>query len=181
MDTKIGLPGILVALGHGAIEFPLMFLIFFGFEKLFAESPLHRIIGFVGGLTLVYMGLQIFRAQGEANGERGFSGRGHGSFTAGVLTTATNPYFFIWWATIGATLVANSYAFGFIGFLLFTITHWSCDLAWYTLVSYTVFKSRRFWTAKVRKIVFGFCFTVLLSFGVWFIISALPFIEMDGV
>ncbi|MEM2995599.1 MAG: LysE family transporter [Candidatus Bathyarchaeia archaeon] len=83
------------------------------------------------------------------------------------------PLLFLWWATIGATLVVNSYAFGFIGFLLFTITHWLCDLAWYTFVSHTVFKSRRFWTAKVRKIVFGFCFIILVSFGAWFIISAL--------
>jgi threonine/homoserine/homoserine lactone efflux protein len=165
--------GVLVALGHGAIEFPLMFLIFFGFEKFFTDSSVHKVIGFVGGLILIYMGFQTFKAQKKATSEHEISRHGHSSFTAGVFTTVTNPYFFLWWATIGAALVANSYPFGFLGFLLLAITHWSCDLAWDTLVSFTVFKSRRFWTAKVRTIVFGFCFVVLVGFGVWFIISAL--------
>jgi threonine/homoserine/homoserine lactone efflux protein len=119
------------------------------------------------------MGLQMFKVQKKANSEYEVSGRRHGSFTAGVLTTATNPYFFLWWATIGAALITTSYAYGFLGFLLLAIIHWSCDLAWDTLVSYTVFKSRRFWTVKVRKIVFGFCFAVLVGFGAWFIISAM--------
>lgn len=169
-ENKIA--GALVALGHGAIEFPLMFLIYFGFEKFFTDSPAHKIIGFVGGLILIYMGFQTFKAQKKVNIEHEVSGGGRGSFTAGIFTTVTNPYFFLWWATIGATLITTSSTFGFLGFLLLAITHWSCDLMWDTLVSYTVFKSRRFWTAKVRKIVFGFCFIVLVGFGVWFIYSA---------
>lgn len=170
---KNKIAGALIALGHGAIEFPLMFLIYFGFAAFFTESSAHKIIGFVGGLILIYMGFQTFKAQKKANSENEVSGGGHSSFMSGIFTTVTNPYFFLWWATIGAALITNSSTFGFLGFFLLAITHWSCDLAWDTLVSYTVFKSRHFWTAKVRKIVFGFCFIVLVGFGVWFIISAL--------
>ncbi|MEM2995600.1 MAG: LysE family transporter [Candidatus Bathyarchaeia archaeon] len=44
---KSKVAGAIVALGHGAIEFPLMFLIFFGFEKFFTESPIRSVMGFV--------------------------------------------------------------------------------------------------------------------------------------
>jgi len=168
---KNKIAGALIALGHGVIEFPLIFLIYFGFTWFFALSTVQKIISFVGGVILIYMGVQTFRAQKKAGEE--YEGSRHGSFVAGVLTTGANPYFFLWWATIGSALVINASAFEFIGLLLFAITHWTCDLLWNTFVSITVFKSRRFWTRKVRNIVFGFCFVVLVAFGVWFIVSAL--------
>ncbi len=163
--------GTLIALGHGLIEFPLMFLIYFGFTWFFAYNTAQRVISFIGGLILIYMGVQTFRSQKKTSED--YEDSGHSSFVAGALTTSANPYFFIWWATIGAALITKALAFGFIGFLLFAVTHWSCDLLWDTFISVTVFKSRRFWTKRVHNIIFGFCFVVLIGFGAWFIISAL--------
>jgi len=168
---KNKIAGTLIALGHGAIEFPLMFLIYLGFAEFFTASTAQKIIGLGGGLILIYMGVQTFKAQRKTNEE--YEDSRHGSFVAGALATSANPYFFLWWATIGFTLTLNSSIFGLIGFLLFAITHWSCDLVWDTFVSLTVFKSKRFWTKRVREIVFGFCFVVLVGFGAWFIISTL--------
>jgi threonine/homoserine/homoserine lactone efflux protein len=113
----------------------------------------------------------MLKAEKKTKEEQGDSR--HGSFIAGILATAANPYFLLWWATIGAALIINAQVFGFVGFLIFTMTHWSCDLLWNTFVSITVFKTKRFWTKRVYEIIFGFCFIVLVGFGVWFIISAL--------
>jgi threonine/homoserine/homoserine lactone efflux protein len=168
---KRKIAGASIALGHGVIEFPLMFLIYFGLTGFFASGAVQKIISLVGGLILIYMGVQTFRTRRKASEE--WEGSRHGSFIAGVLTTGANPYFFLWWATIGAALVINASIFGFLGFLIFAMTHWTCDLLWDTLVSLTVFKSRRFWTKKVHDIIFGFCFAVLVGFGAWFVVSAL--------
>jgi threonine/homoserine/homoserine lactone efflux protein len=168
---KNKLAGILIALGHGVIEFPLIFIIYFGFAWFFYSSMVQIIISFAGGLIMIYMGLQTFKAGKKSSEE--YKSSKHGSFIAGVLTTTANPYFFLWWITIGTALIMNASIFGFIGVLLFAIAHWSCDLLWNTLVSLTIFKSRRFWTRKVQTIVFGFCFVVLVGFGVWFMGSAL--------
>lgn len=162
--------GVLIALGHGVIEFPLMFLIYFGFTWFFASITVQKIISLVGGLILIYMGIQTFQVQRKKDEEHEVSG--HGAFVAGLLATSANPYFFLWWATIGATLILNALNLGFIGFLLLAVTHWSCDLLWNTFVSVTVFKSRRFWTKRTREIVFGFCFIILICFGAWFVISS---------
>ncbi|MDH7557758.1 MAG: LysE family transporter [Candidatus Bathyarchaeota archaeon] len=168
---KNKIAGALIALGHGAVEFPLMFLIYFGFTWFFASTIVQKIMGLVGGLILIFMGFQIFQARKEKSENYGtFS---HSSFVAGFLATIANPYFFLWWATIGANLILTTLAFGFAGFLALAIAHWSCDLAWDTFVSLVVFKSRRFWTEKTRRIVFGFCFVVLTGFGLWFILTAM--------
>lgn len=162
--------GALIAIGHGAIEFPLIFLLYFGLSEYLDNPIVHKVIGLVGGSILIYMGLQIFKARKEIVQEHSYSE--HSSFVSGLIATGANPYFFISWATIGAALVENAALFGFLGLLLFAIIHWSIDLFWDSFVSITVFKSRRLWTPKVFKAVFIFCFAVLVGFGLWFIISA---------
>lgn len=163
--------GVLVSLGHGVIEFPLMFLIYLGFTWLFSSSFAQKTISLVGGLILIYMGVRMLKTRIETGNETSHSR--HGSLVSGILATGANPYFLLWWATIGTALIWNASVFGFMGFLLFAITHWLCDLLWNTFVSLTVFKSRRFWTKRVHGIVSGFCFIVLIGFGAWFMISAL--------
>ena len=163
--------GVLVSFGHGIIEFPLMFLIYFGFAQLLASSLTQRTIGLIGGFIMIYMGFRTIKTERKTSEE--YEEYRHSSIIAGILTTGANPYFLVWWATIGTFLIANATLFGFMGFLVFAITHWLCDLLWNTFVSMTVFKSRRFWTKKVHNIIFGFCFAVFVGFGLWFFISAL--------
>lgn len=163
--------GALIAIGHGVIEFPLIFLLYFGISELFRSILIQKVVGLIGGLILIYMGLGMIRKHGKTSVEP--HSLGCTSLVAGFVATAANPYFFLWWATVGAALILNASLFGYVGLTLFAIVHWSCDLAWDTLVSVTVFKSRRFWTKKVFSIVFIFCFAVLTVFGLWFIISAL--------
>ncbi len=162
--------GVLIAIGHGAIEFPLIFLLYLGLSELFRSILVQRTISFLGGLILVYMGFQMFKTRRKASEELRHSG--HTSFIAGFVATGANPYFFLWWATVGAALILNASIFGFVGLIAFAVVHWLCDLVWDTFVSVTVFKSRRFWTEKVFNIVFFFCFAVLAIFGLWFILSA---------
>lgn len=163
--------GTLIALGHGAIEFPLMFLIYFGLTGVFTSNIVQKIISFVGGLILICMGLQTLKTQNKKSEE--YNGSGHNPFFAGILATGANPYFFLWWTTVGTALIMNASVFGLIGVLFFAIAHWSCDLIWDTFLSMVVFKSRRFWTKRTHNIVLAFCFIVLVGFGIWFIISAL--------
>jgi len=120
---------------------------------------------------LIYMGFRMIRAEKKSSEE--YEGFRHSSFIAGILATGANPYFLLWWVTVGTALIINAKVFGFIGFLVFAITHWLCDFLWNTFVSVTVFKSKRFWTKKVHDVILGFCFAVLVGFGTWFIISTL--------
>jgi len=163
--------GVLISLGHGVVEFPLMFLIYFGSAELLASTVTQIIIGLIGGILMIYMGFRMVKAYRKTSEK--YEESRHSSLIAAILTTGANPYFLLWWATIGFALIANATVFGFAGFLIFAIIHWLCDLLWNTFVSITVFKSKRFWTKKVHNVIFGFCFAVLAGFGAWFIISAL--------
>nr|MBC8511894.1 LysE family transporter [Dehalococcoidia bacterium] len=143
--------------------------IYFGFAHFFASPEAKKIIGLAGGLMLIFMGAMVFRVTGKAVGEA--ADLPYGSFITGVIMTGANPYFFLWWATIGVALIATAAEFGIWALLLFAVVHWSCDLVWEQLVSMSVFKTRHLWTQKVQRTVFGICALVLVGFGVWFCFS----------
>lgn len=161
--------GVLIALGHAVIEFPLMALIYLGFAHFFASPDAKKVIGLAGGLMLIFMGALMLRTIRRAVGEA--ADLPYNSFITGIVMTGTNPYFFIWWATIGIALIAAAGAFGIWGLLLFAVVHWSCDLIWEQFVSMSVFRTRHLWTQKVQRIVLGICALVLVGFGLWFCFS----------
>jgi threonine/homoserine/homoserine lactone efflux protein len=166
--------GSLVALGHGAVEFPLMALVVWGLASFFQERPVQIAIGLAGGAMLVWMGYGLLRSRPEEGEIVGKTPRVWRAppVLAGMTTTASNPYFFLWWATVGATLLSRGLAFGLPGLLAVAATHWTCDLAWDTLVSFLTFHSRRLWTPLVHRLVFGGCGLLLIGFGIYFAVSA---------
>lgn len=169
-----GSAGFRTALGHGVIEFPLMSLIYFGLGSLFALPFFKVAIGLLGGLMLLYMAVGMFQQMRRAaEVDRDLP---YGSFVGGIVTTAANPYFFLWWATIGAALVASATLFGLWGFVLFAFTHWFLDLAWLLILSFSIFKSRRWWTPRVKSVVFGVCGALLVGYGLWFLYSVPQFL-----
>jgi len=163
--------GALIALGHGIIEVPLMVAIYLGFTKVFLSESLHDLIAFVGGLMLIYMGAEMLKLRKEVGA--GTKDVSYGAFSAGAITTTANPYFFIWWATIGAALVLKASTFGTFGFIAFMIVHWASDLAFDLLLSTASFKSKELFSEKVHEAVFVGCGALLLVFGLWFFSSLL--------
>jgi len=91
-----------------------------------------------------------------------------GPTAAGVVTTLSNPYFFLWWATVGLLLISEASEFGFIVLGAMMVAHWLCDLGWDWFVSGVTFRSRSVWTPSVHRGVFTLCGLILLGFGLWF-------------
>ena len=162
--------GILIAGGHALIELPVIAAIYLGFGHFIGSPHVLKVIYIVGGLMLFYLGFQMFRTAGKVVGEAG--GLPASSLVTGIVVTAGNPAFYVWWATIGMTLVVSAAVFGFIGVVLFSLVHWLCDVVWYEFLSASTFKSRHWWTQRVQRIVFSVCALVLIGFGIWFCITA---------
>jgi len=134
--------GALIAIGHGIIEFPLMIGIFYGFGHLLKLLYIKAVIAFLCGLLLLFMVIGMFRSIAQL--EVSLETYSHSSMIAGVVLSLGNPYFLVWWATIGAALILNSFKFGVLGFLIFMIVHWSCDFLWLYFLSVLSFKGGRF-------------------------------------
>jgi len=166
--------GAWIAAGHAVVEVPVIaiiyIVIYFGFEH-FIDSPQVKMgIYLAGGLMLLYLGFRMFRATHETIGAVG--GLPASSLVTGIVITGTNPAFYMWWATAGAVLITGAARFGLVGVILLAVVHLPCDLVWSEFLSIGTFGSRRWWTQKVQRAVFGVCALVLAGFGFWFCLYA---------
>lgn len=166
--------GFLISIGHGIVEFPLMFIIYYGIDKIVASEILQTIqiaVGLFGGMLMMFMGIQVFRNRNKT--VENYESPKQESLIAGIWTTAANAGFILWWLTIGTTLIITARSFGLLEFAVFAVVHWLCDFLWYTVVAFLIFKSQRFWTKRLNQAILIFCFAVLIGFGVYFFSSAL--------
>jgi len=163
--------GSLIAIGHGIVELPLMILIMAGMSTLFKSEAVKIAIGFVGGLFLLHMGVQMFRDINKSSDPAG-------KYTEmkplwiGIILSAGNPYFLIWWATIGLALATQAIELGVLAFGLFALIHWLCDLVWLEALSLAGYKGSKLLSLRSQRIVLGICSLVLVVFGMWFICDA---------
>jgi threonine/homoserine/homoserine lactone efflux protein len=170
--AKSKVAGALIAVGHGVVEFPLMFLIFFLLSQFQIPSMVQVAVGLVGGFLMIFMGVQTFRNRREED-ERTVNLK-RDSVLAGIYTTAVNAGFILWWLVLGTTLILNAqHLLGLLGFSVFAVVHWLCDFSWYTIAALVIFKSQRFWTERVRTGITLFCVAVFIGFGAYFMSSAL--------
>jgi len=162
--------GGLIAVGHGIVEFPLMIFIYYGLGTLLTRASVRAPIALMGGLFLLFMGIDMLRSLNEVT--IGSSKDARSPILIGILLSAGNPYFLVWWATVGATLISNSLNFGWVGFSIFVPIHWLCDLIWLYFLSILSFRGGQFFGKKFQKILFATCGGFILLFGGKFIFDA---------
>jgi len=169
--SKSRTAGALIAIGHGIVEIPLMFLIFFVLSQFEIPNAVAVGVGLIGGAVMIFMGIQAFRNRHKEKETTVALKRE--SVLAGVWTTVANAGFILWWLTIGTTLILNARLFGLAGFSIFAGVHWLTDFTWYGLVGLLIFKSQRFLSDRIRMVITLFCVTVFIGFGAYFMGSAL--------
>ena len=163
--------GTLIAIGHGIIEFPLIVVIILGLGKYFELQKVQIAIGLAGGVFLLLMaiqGLLSLKAKAE-NKSRVFTNK---PVLAGIVLSASNPYFLLWWATVGLALTTQAKEWGIWAFALFALAHWSVDLVWLQILSWASFKGSVLLGPRGMRIVLMICSVALLVFGLFFIYNA---------
>lgn len=162
--------GAMVAIGHGMVEFPLMISIFYGIGYFFNLPQVKAAIAFLGGLFLLSMGLNMIRSIKQT--EVTLTNQARSPILAGLLLSLGNPYFLVWWVTVGAALVLRSATFGMWAFVVFAFLHWLCDFFWCYFLSALSFKGGHFFGRGFQKIVFLISGVLLLFFSGKFIVDA---------
>jgi threonine/homoserine/homoserine lactone efflux protein len=166
--------GTQISLGHAVIEVPLILLIYFGFAQFFQNIVVQLVLSILGGSMILWLGISIFRARVEV--VQGGKDVPYNAFIAGILTSGFNPFFLLWWATIGSMLVMRFLDFGIMGLIVFIVVHWLCDLVWLSFVSILIYKTHSLWGLKFQEWLFIACSLLLAGFGAWFIVSGIQLV-----
>jgi threonine/homoserine/homoserine lactone efflux protein len=163
--------GVWISLGHAVIEVPLILLIYFGFAHFFENSVVQLVLSILGGGMIIWLGISMFRSRTEVVTKG--KDLPYSAFIAGIITSGLNPFFLLWWVTIGSLLVMKFVEFGAGGLTLFIAVHWLCDLFWLSLVAVVVYKTHALWGRKIQEWVFIASSLLLAGFGIWFIVSGI--------
>ena len=171
MGARSRYAGTLLAIGHGIIEFPLMVVIILGMGKYFQLPKVRIAIGLAGGAFLILMAMQSLLSL-KAKAEAKPKALASKPVLAGIILSASNPYFLLWWATVGLALATQATKWGIWAFALFALAHWSVDLVWLQILSWASFKGSSLFGPRVQQIVLLICSLALFAFGVFFIYTA---------
>lgn len=163
--------GAQVSLGHAVIEVPLILLIYFGVAQFFQNIVVQLVLSVLGGGMIIWMGIGLFRARKEV--ARGSKDTSYSAFVAGILMSGLNPFFLVWWVTVGSLLLMTFLEFSPQGLILFIVVHWLCDLVWLSLVSFTVYKTHSFLAQRLQEWIFIVLSVALLYFGGQFIVKGI--------
>ena len=169
--------GFSCAVGHTLVEFPLVLALALGLLAAASQPTIKAVIGLIGGLGLIGFGvLQIYGTL-KSKTESGEKTRARNlpvsSVVLGLALTGLNPYFILWWLTIGSVLIVQALAFAaIIGVLIMYIAHVWMDYAFLTSLAYFAKKGRNIAGSKYYKLLLTAFGLILVYYGMTFIWDA---------
>jgi len=161
--------GPLLIAGHGILELALVVALLLGLAPFLQMPAVFAATALTGSAILLWMAFGMFRSLPSLHLPWGGDQkqRNH-PVLSGVLISAANPYWIIWWATIGLGYILYSWRFGLWGIVFFFAGHILADLLWYTLVSAAVAGGRHFLTDRLYQGLITGCAVFLVLFAVYF-------------
>ena len=160
-----------VVFGHAILELFIAILIVFGLTS-FIGSEAIVFISVVGGFVLIVFGVMTIRGASDASDALHSDGAiVSNPIAAGFLTSASNPYFWIWWLAAGSALVMRGLEIGLLAVAFFVIGHWIADIGWYSVVSTSFSRGKSLMSSKTYERVLVSCGLFLMAFGACFVIG----------
>jgi len=163
--------GIKIAIGHSIVELPLVILLGIGVFSLEIFPEFRTIISIFGAITLfVFAGIQI-KTILKKNKNISVKPK-QGPIVTGILLSVLNPFFIVWWLTIGFKLISDAMLiWAFAGILIVFVFHIWMDFAWLGITAFLASKSRKIISNRNYKIMILVLSLTLIYFGIMFLMD----------
>ncbi len=161
--------GLKIAVGHTIVEFPLIIFLGTGILTSNILPEFRIIVAIIGALGLFgFAGLQI-RGILQKKNQRNLKPT-RGPILAGIFLSALNPFFIIWWLTIGFKLITESIElWGFFGIIILFLVHIWMDYVWLYIVAFFASKTSNLLSNRNYKILIISLTMILIYFGIEFL------------
>jgi len=183
------LAGFFITLGHATLELSLILALLFG-ASFFLQNPIvYLSIGIVGGILLMGYGGMLIKdtyndpidvnlSEIKEEDMKGFTGN---SFLGGIIVSLSNPFWTLWWAGIGLSLMVQL-NIGFdnpLGLVLFYLGHESGDLVWFFPISILVYLGGKSLNPKIYKGILIICGIFMVLFGFYLALKIVFFPDIN--
>lgn len=166
--------GPLLVAGHGILELGMLFLLLLGVSPFFQYQPVVVLISLLGGTVLLWMAVQMFRSLPRLTlSIQATQTRRAKLIFTGALVSVSNPYWVLWWVTIGLGCIVTARQLGMLALMAFFIGHILADFLWYSVISYGTAQGKRFLSEKLYRGFVGILAGFLVVFAGYFFWSGL--------
>ena len=166
--------GIKMAIGHTIVEFPLVILLGIGVFSLEKFPEFRILISIFGAITLFIFALIQIKTVLQKK-EDSISNPKQGPLVTGIALSALNPFFIIWWLTIGFKLISDAMLiWAFTGILIVFVMHIWMDFVWLGGISFLASKSSQIISNRNYKALMIVLSLMLVYFGITFLVDIVP-------
>jgi threonine/homoserine/homoserine lactone efflux protein len=185
MVTRVAQKGFrasfLIVAGHAIAELAILVIFIFGLINYLKNETVIKIIGILGGIGLLYLAYDMIylsiknkiKIDLDINSGKKINNSRSSLFILiqGFLINLVNPYWYIWWATVGAAFLLKGTSFGYPGIFTFYAGHISSDFIWYLFIGFILSRGKRIISQKAYRILFLICGLFLVYLGIKFIVD----------
>ncbi|MDD3852785.1 MAG: LysE family transporter [Syntrophomonadaceae bacterium] len=172
--------GPLIVLGHALLELALLIALLAGFSTILLLPRVGQTVAVVGGSFLLYLSFCMIKdilkgklTLPDNQLDQVSSTPLMHPIVTGILISVSNPYWIIWWATIGLSYLTIAWKSGTSGIVSFYSGHILADLFWYSLIAFIISTGSRWLKPVIYRLILMLCAVFLLGLGVYFIYSGL--------
>lgn len=156
--------------GHVVLEAFLVLLLVLGFQWVLKSPLVTKVIGLLGGSFLAFMGIsQLTAIKGEISQVEKNDLKIPLPIT-GALVSLSNPYFLLWWMSVGSAFLVKAQTSFLAGVTAFYFGHILSDILWYSLIG--VFGNTILKSSRIYKIVMAVTGLFLIGFGLFFVLDS---------
>ncbi len=163
--------------GHAFAEFLMVSALAFGFGEILSRPTVAAVMASAGALVLAWMAYDLLKSSLRAataldGAPAASAGESRRLAITGIVATVSNPYWLLWWSTVGAGSVVLWKGFGKPGIGAVYAGHILADVSWYLVVSLAISKGRTLMTGRAYRVLLGVCGVLLLGLAAFFAIKA---------
>jgi threonine/homoserine/homoserine lactone efflux protein len=155
--------GIKVSLAPLITDAPIIAISVFLVSRFAAMNSVLGAISLAGGLFVLYLAWETFRAQHPS---ADIADNRAGSIGRGIAVNALSPHPYIFWITVGSPIIIRSYRESPVWAILFIFSFLLCLIGAKVLIAILVGRSKGILTGKVYHVIMGFLGLALFVFAV---------------
>jgi len=165
--------GLKCSYGHTIVELPLILLLAFGALNLEIFPTFKVIISIIGGITLLAFAIMqivsVIRKKQQLTTQIK-----HNPLLIGIIFSALNPFFIIWWLTVGLKLITDALLLASLfGLAFMFLTHIWMDYAWLTSIAHMARKGVNIFGNRYYSFMLLGLSAALIYLGAVFIVEGI--------
>lgn len=166
--------GIKVAMSPLITDLPIILMALFVFSRIAEFDTALGIISIVGGVFVVYLGIESIKSKGINLDLQGSKSE---SIKKGIIANFLSPSPYLFWATVGTPLIFKAFGVSLLTAVLFLTAFYALLIGSKITIAIVVSRTKVFIRQNTYVLIMRFLGVVLLLFSILFFYDGITYLN----